>query len=57
MLSDGRFELRVPYSDSRELMMDVLKYGPDVEVVEPEALRAQVVEAVRKMGVVYGGSM
>ena len=54
VLPDGRFELRVPYSDSRELIMDVLKYGADVEVVGPPELRAQVVEAVRRMGVVYG---
>ena len=32
-LKDGRYELRVPYSDDRELLMDLLKYGADVEVV------------------------
>jgi predicted DNA-binding transcriptional regulator YafY len=41
-LEDGRFELRVPYSDPRELIMDILKYGPDVEVVAPEDLRTVV---------------
>lgn len=44
-LDDGRFELRIPYSDNRELLMDILKYGPDVEVVEPEDLR----EAIKKL--------
>jgi predicted DNA-binding transcriptional regulator YafY len=44
-LEDGRFELRVPYSDDRELLMDILKYGADVEVVAPEALRAAVEKA------------
>jgi len=44
-LDDGRFELRIPYSDDRELLMDILKYGPDVEVVEPEDLR----EAIKKL--------
>jgi proteasome accessory factor C len=38
-LPDGRYELRVPYSDERELLMDVLKYGPDVEVAGPSKLR------------------
>ena len=41
-LGDGRYELRVPYSDDRELLMDILKYGPDVEVVSPQNLRAAV---------------
>lgn len=43
-LDDGSFELRVPYSNPLELIMDVLKYGPDVEVVAPEELRRTVVE-------------
>lgn len=44
---NGRFEgvcyiLEIPYSDDRELLMDILKYGPDVEVLAPEALRVKV---------------
>lgn len=41
-LADGQYELRIPYSDSRELVMDILKYGPDVEVAGPESLRVEV---------------
>ena len=41
-LEDGRYELRLPYSDDRELLMDILKYGPDVEVAAPQALRETV---------------
>ena len=41
-LADGRFQLDIPYSDSRELVMDILKNGPDVEVVSPLALREEV---------------
>ena len=41
-LADGHYELRVPYSDARELVMDILKYGADVEVAAPEALREAV---------------
>lgn len=41
-LDDGRFELRVPYSDPRELIMDILKYGSDVEVAAPADLRDEV---------------
>lgn len=41
-LADGRYELRVPYSHSRELLMDILKYGPDAEVVAPVSLREEM---------------
>lgn len=41
-LADGSYELCLPYSDPRELVMDVLKYGPDVEVLAPEDLRQEV---------------
>ena len=41
-LADGRYELKVPYSAARELLMDVLHYGADAEVVDPPALRQQV---------------
>jgi predicted DNA-binding transcriptional regulator YafY len=41
-LPDGRYELQVPYSNSRELLMDVLKYGPDAEIVSPLPLREEM---------------
>jgi len=41
-LEDGRYELKLPYSNSRELLMDVLKYGPDAEVVAPVSLREEM---------------
>jgi len=41
-LPDGRYELQVPYSNSKELLMDVLKYGPDAEVVAPLSLREEL---------------
>ena len=37
--SDGSYLLEVPYSDPRELMMDILKHGADVEVEAPPDLR------------------
>lgn len=40
--ADGSYVLELPYSESKELMMDILKYGPDVEVVEPKELRDAV---------------
>ena len=40
-LPDGRYELKVPYSAGRELLMDVMHYGSDAEIVEPPVLREQ----------------
>jgi predicted DNA-binding transcriptional regulator YafY len=39
---DGSYLLEIPYSDDRELVMDILKHGPEVEVVAPPALRQRV---------------
>ena len=41
-LADGRYELRVPYTDDRERIMDIMQYGGDCELVALEALRARV---------------
>lgn len=40
--ADGSYTLEVPYSDERELVADVLKHGLDVEVLQPNELRAFV---------------
>jgi len=40
-LADGRYELKLPYSAGRELLMDVMHYGSDAEILEPPALREQ----------------
>lgn len=34
--------LELPYADDRELVMDILKYGPDCEVLAPDTLRAEI---------------
>lgn len=46
-LEDGRYELRIPYADMRELILDILRYGPDVEVVSPRTLRDEVTDRLR----------
>jgi len=43
-LPDGSYELRIPYGDPRELVMDIARYGPRVEVIEPLELRQAVAE-------------
>jgi predicted DNA-binding transcriptional regulator YafY len=45
---DGRYELRIPYLDSRELLMDILRHGPDVEVLAPASLRAELTDRLRR---------
>jgi predicted DNA-binding transcriptional regulator YafY len=39
---DGSYVLEIPFSDHRELAMDVLRHGPHVEVLEPQSLREAV---------------
>jgi len=51
-LDDARYELRLPYADATELVMDVLRHAGRVEVVEDAALReavkARLAEALRR---------
>jgi proteasome accessory factor C len=59
-LDDGRYELRIPYRESRELVMDILRHGAAVEVVAPALLREQVGATLRAALALYehadGGS-
>lgn len=50
---DGEYELQVPYSDERELLMEILKYGPDVEVMAPDHLRQAVARRVQEAAARY----
>ncbi len=50
---DGNYELYVPYRHMEELMMDILKYGPDVEVLGPAALRRAVAKRLEETLVAY----
>ena len=40
--SDGSYLLEIPYSDDRELLMDILRHGSEVEVIAPEKLRGRI---------------
>ena len=40
--SDGSYLLEIPYSDDRELLMDILRHGSEVEVIAPEKLRERI---------------
>ena len=39
---DGRYVLEVPFSSEKELVMDILKHGAEVQVLAPESLRKEV---------------
>ncbi len=50
--AEGFYLLRVPYSQDTELVMDILKHGPEVEVLEPPELREKVrrrIDAMRNL--------
>lgn len=44
----GRWQLDVPYADPRELIGDILRHVPDVEVLWPEHLAAEVSDRLRE---------
>ncbi len=50
---DGAYMLSVPYSDPRELVMDIMKYGADVEVLAPASLRQRVSEQLAAASALY----
>ena len=46
-LPDGTYELRIPYRDPRELVMDILRHGSHVKVISPPTLVEEVMTAHR----------
>jgi predicted DNA-binding transcriptional regulator YafY len=53
---DGSYVLELPYAEDRELVMEILKFGADVEVLAPPALRQRVADALRRGAKRYGDS-
>ena len=53
---DGSYVLELPYANDRELLMEILKYGPEVEVLAPAALREKVNEQLEAAARRYGGT-
>lgn len=49
----GFYILRIPYSQDTELIMDILKHGSEVEVLQPETLRNKLIERVDAMQQLY----
>lgn len=52
-LQDGTYLLELPYSDERELVMDIMKNGNQVEVISPMSLRNKIAESIMLMARLY----
>ena len=52
-LADGSLQLRLPYADSTELSMDILRHGDQVRVLAPKELATQVAERLRRAAQQY----
>ena len=50
---DGTYLLRFPYAQEPELVMDILKYGADVQVLAPDSLRKAVAAKLRAAAKLY----
>lgn len=46
---DGSYVLEIPYADDRELIMDILKFGAEAEVIGPTSLKRRVKAEIGKM--------
>jgi predicted DNA-binding transcriptional regulator YafY len=53
ILPDGGLRLILPVTDLREVKLKVLQFGSDVEVIEPEELREEIREEIKRMGKIY----
>ena len=56
-LSPDTIEIAIPCNNTTELIMDVLKWGDNAEVIAPPALRTAVAEIVEKCAKKYAGSL
>ncbi|PCJ87220.1 MAG: transcriptional regulator [Thiotrichaceae bacterium] len=52
-LDNGSYELCIPYGNATELIMDILKYGTDVEVIKPASLKNAVKRKIHSMAQLY----
>ena len=53
---DGSYVLEIPYANDRELLMEILKFGADVEVLGPASLRERAASALAEASRRYLGS-
>lgn len=51
--ADGSLLMKLPYVEPTELVMDILRWGPDVEVLKPAALKQAVVARLSQTAALY----
>jgi predicted DNA-binding transcriptional regulator YafY len=56
MEASGHYVLEIPYSRPEELVLDICRYGPDVEVLAPLDLQQAVAERLRAAAAQYSGA-
>lgn len=49
----GALLMKLPYADATELVMDILRWGPDVEVLRPAALKQAVASRLAQACALY----
>jgi predicted DNA-binding transcriptional regulator YafY len=52
---DGSLELTVPVVDFREIKLQILQFGADVEVLAPPELRQEILKEIKRMKALYHG--
>ncbi|HEY4202975.1 MAG TPA: YafY family protein [Devosiaceae bacterium] len=52
--AEGWAELTIPIEEPRWAAQEMLKIGPDIEVLEPKELRERLAEIIGRMGRMYG---
>lgn len=52
-LDDGHLEMKLPFTDPTELAMDLLRHGPQVQVLAPAALVKLVAQQARETAALY----
>ena len=51
--ADGSYLLEVPYGEDWELIQDILRQGPDVEVLGPKSLCSKIKKCIQNMSQLY----
>ncbi len=51
--SNGSYTLEIPYADERELIGDILRYGSDVQIIEPPSLRTKILNVMKELQFLY----
>lgn len=53
LMDDGSYLLSVPYADPRELILEILRHGAEVQVLEPAELRQEVARRLHAAAAQY----